>query len=84
MVCLRSVHTLRILPDKVTQEAHNGEADRLEPEHRAFVDPWYGTEVLHGHACHRRYDTIDGSKHVPNGHASRNGEDMVLSPVVGD
>lgn len=29
VVCLRAVHALDILPDKVTQQTHYGKADRL-------------------------------------------------------
>lgn len=40
--------------------------------------------VLHGYASHWCDNTVDSSHDIPDSHASGNGDNMVLCPVVGD
>lgn len=84
MVGLWPIHSLGVLPDKVSQQAHDGEVHRLEPKDRAGVQPGYYAVIFLGNVHHGRNQTVDGDEDVPDNHAAGNSQHMILGPIVGD
>jgi hypothetical protein len=82
VVRLGAPQALAKLPDKIPQQAKNGEGGHLEPEHRIRKQPRDYAKVLHRDVQLGRDGTVDGHKHEPDDHAPGNRQDVVLGPVV--
>ena len=76
--------TLAELPGKVPGQTEDRERGHLEPEGGAAEHARDDAKELDRDADLGRDDAVDGDKHNPNGEAARDGDDVVLRPVVGD
>lgn len=84
VVRLRLPQPLAELPPKISRQSENGQGRHLEPEGRAGEQSRDDPKPLHREIEHRGDGAVDGDKHDPDGHASRDGDDVILGPVVGD
>lgn len=82
VVCLWAVHSLGILPRKVTQKAEACQAGRLEPEDRVGKEPRDDSVVLSRDVEHGGNGSVGGDEDVPDGHASGDCYDVVFGPVA--
>lgn len=71
------------LPGKVPGQAEDGQGGHLEPEGRAGEEARDDAKVLGREAQLGRDGAVDGDEDDPDGHAARDGDDVVLRPVVG-
>lgn len=84
VIRLRPVHSLGVLPYKITQQAHDGQDDGLKPKDGAGVQSRNHAKVLHGKVDLGCHNTVGGDEDVPNSHAAGDGKYVVFGPVVGN
>ena len=84
VVCLRSIHPLRIFPSKVSQEAEAGYNNGHEVEDRGGEEAGHDTLIFAREAKFRRRDRVGGDEDEPDYHGAWDGEEGVFGPDVGD
>lgn len=84
VIRLRLPKPLAKLPSKVPRQAKNRQRRHLQPECRAREEPRDDAKQLGRDPQLGRHNTIDGDKHDPNDEAARDGQDVVLCPVIRD
>lgn len=84
VVRLREVHALCVLPSEVAEEAGHGEEDELDVEDGRGEEDGDDAEVFGAEANFGGDGCVDGDEGEPDDHRSRDGEDGVFGPYVGD
>lgn len=84
VICLRPVHALDILPHDVPRQTQNRQNQHLQPKDGRREQPRDQAVVLLRDTDHGGDGSVGRNEGEKQGHGARDGEHVVLGPVVGD